>query len=44
MIKLKTLKLGQKSKEKKLKVEGPNRKTLYIQIKNQGLNRKQIKI
>jgi len=28
----------EKRKEKKLKVEGPNQKTLYTQIKNQGLN------
>jgi hypothetical protein len=30
-------------KIRKLKVEGPNRNTLYIQIKHQGLNWKQIK-
>ena len=27
-----------------LKVEGPNRKTLYIQIRIEGLNWKQIKV
>jgi hypothetical protein len=30
--------LIKEQRKKKLKVEGPNRKTLYIQIKNQGLN------
>jgi len=36
---IKTLTKKQRIK-KKLKVEGPNKKTLSIQIKRQGLNRK----
>jgi hypothetical protein len=41
MIKLKvikTLSKGQRGKNTKLKVERPNTKSLYIQIRNQGLN------
>ena len=33
-----------KKKYKKFKVKGPNQNILYIQIRNQGLNWKQIKL
>jgi hypothetical protein len=35
---LKAIKTLSKIKKIKLKEEGPNKKSLYIQIRNQGLN------
>jgi hypothetical protein len=44
-IKIKYIKLWQKGKgKKKLKVEGLNQNTSYIQIRHQELNWKQIKL
>ena len=37
------IKIG-KGKNTKLKIKGPNKKSLYIQIRNQGLNLKHIKL